>query len=379
MSFSAVLSRPAGGTDVPESTDADDGLRVLCDVAHPAQAHLFRNALAELERRGHTTFVTSREKEVTVPLLDAHDIEHLPLSTRGESLPELLVELGVRERRLFAVARQFDPDVILSRLGPVPAHASALQGCRHVVVSDTSIDSTPMRLVRHTATLPFVDTVCAPPEMELPVSEEQRRALPVQELAYLHPRYFDPDPSVLRSLGVDPEERFFVVRTAGWDAYHDIGHSGLSAATLRELTATLSEHGRVFVSAEGTVPASMPAEPLDVPTADVHDVLHYADLYVGDSGTMSTEAAVLGTPAIRTNSMVGTDDEVVFKRLEHQYGLLESYADDTEALGAVDRLLSSGLESDRWEQRRRRLLAEQPDVTERIVETVLATTTVTHQ
>ena len=67
MSLSAVFSRPDADHAVPSADGASAGLRVLCDVAHPAQVHLFRNALAELQDRGHETFVTSREKEVTVP------------------------------------------------------------------------------------------------------------------------------------------------------------------------------------------------------------------------------------------------------------------------------------------------------------------------
>ena len=379
MSLSAVFSRPDANHAVPSGDGAGAGLRVLCDVAHPAQVHLFRNALAELQERGHETFVTSREKEVTVPLLDAYGIEHRPLSTRGDSLPELLAELAVRERRLYGVARRFDPDVILSRLGPAPAHVSALQGCRHVVVSDTHIDSTPMRLLKYTATLPFADTVCAPPEMEIPIDPQRRRPLPFQELAYLHPRYFDPDPTVLRRVGIDPDEPYFVVRTAGWDAYHDVGHAGLSPEGLRDLVGTLSAYGRVFVSAEGDVPADVEAERLGTDPADIHHVLYYADLYVGDSGTMSTEAALLGTPAIRTNTMVGPDDEVVFRQLEEEYGLLQSFTDERAALATVERLVSAGLDQDVWAQRRQRLLEEQPDVTERLVETVLETARVSEQ
>jgi predicted glycosyltransferase len=372
MSLSAVLSQPSSEHEVPPA-ESSTGLRVLCDVGHPAQVHLFRNALGELDRRGHETFVTSRRKEVTLELLDAYGIPHVPLTTRGDSFAALIGELLVRELRLFKVARRFDPDVILSRLGPVPAHVSALVGARNVVVSDTHIDSTPMRLLYHRATLPFVDTVCAPPDLELPVADAKRRPLAFQELAYLHPRYFQPDRSVLARHGIDAEDPFFLIRVAGWDAYHDVGHQGLSPDTIRDLVDLLSEHGRVFISAERDLPTDLEAHRLPTPPDAVHHVLYYADLYVGDSGTMSTEAALLGTPAIRTNTMVGPDDERIFRALEHRYGLLRSFPDEREALATVRQLLSDGLDPSVWRRRRARLLEDQPDVTERIVETILET------
>jgi predicted glycosyltransferase len=362
----------AGAEPAPDETGT--ALRVLFDVNHPAQVHLFRNAIAALEARGHETFVTSRHKEVTVDLLDAYGIAHDPLTSQGESLPGLVAELLVREGRLLEAARRFDPDVIVSRLGPAPAHASAVLGCRCVVVSDTRADRNALRRLYRGVTLPFVDTVCAPASFDLPVPDERRRPLDFQELAYLHPRYFEPDPGVLERHGIDPEGTFFVLRTVGWDAYHDVGHAGLSPGTVRRLVDLLSVHGEVYISAEGALPPDLAAHELPTDPADVHHVLHYADLYVGDSATMSTEAALLGTPAIRTNTMVGEGDENVFRQLESRYGLLRSFADEAEAFRAVEQLLGEGLDAVDWEARRERLIAERPDVTERMVETILEAT-----
>jgi len=103
-------------------------------------------------------------------------------------------------------------------------------------------------------------------------------------------------------------------------------------------------------------------------------VLYYADLYVGDSGTMSTEAALLGTPAIRTNTMVGDDDENVFHELEQRYELLSSFRDEDEALREVKRLVRSGIDKTSRHERRDQLIDEQPNVTERMVDVILERT-----
>lgn len=82
---------------------------------------------------------------------------------------------------------------------------------------------------------------------------------------------------------------------------------------------------------------------------------------------------MLGTPAIRTNTMVSEDDEHVFRSLEHEYGLLRSFRDEDDAIRAVEDLLAAGIDRIDYRRRRDRLVADHPDVTERLVETILET------
>ena len=358
--------RPSG--ERAAATDA----RVLFDVNHPAQVHLFRHVHRTLADRGAATMVASREKDVTVALLDAYDIDHEALTARSGTVPGLVRELVAREARLARLARRFDPDVIVSRLSPAAAHVATLCRVPNVVVSDTAPDPALLRRAYQAVTWPFVDRVCAPASFDLPIEDGRRRSLDYQELAYLHPRYFSPDPEVLATVGIDADQPYFVLRLAGWDAYHDVGHQGLSPETARELVGFLEAHGDVYISAEGDLPPDLADHRLPTPPEHVHQVLYFADLYVGDSGTMSTEAAVLGTPAVRTNSMVGEGDENVFRELENRYGLLQSYAREEDALAAVADLLDGGLAETDWRGRRERLLAEQPDPTASMVEEIVA-------
>jgi predicted glycosyltransferase len=363
---------PAGvsGDLRPESATTK---RILFDINHPAQVHLFRNAIAELEAHGHETYVTSRHKEVTVDLLDAFEIDHEPLSVKGTSVPSLARELLVREVRMLSVARQFDPDAIVGRPSPAPAHVSSIVGCPFVAVMDTHFDSSTIRRLYQSVTFPCVDAICVPRGFDLSIGADKRRDLDFQELSYLHPRYFEPDAEVLRDQGIDPQSPYFVVRMAGWDAHHDVGHEGLSPEAVRALVSFLSDRGTVYISAENGVPADLAAHELPTRPEDVHQVLYFADLYVGDSGTMSSEAAILGTPAIRTNSMVGDEDEAIFRSLENRYELLQSFRDTQEAIEAVRTLTEGGIDRHVYEERRQRLLSDQPDATRRMVETVMET------
>jgi predicted glycosyltransferase len=341
---------------------SERSLRVLFDVNHPAQVHLFKHAIAELDAAGHETLVAARDKEVTLALLEAYDIDHRSLSSAGSGLGSLLRELLVREAKLYALARSFDPDVVVSRLSPPAVHVSRLVGCRNVVLNDTVIPSRVLRVLYRGSTLPFVDAICAPPGFDLPFVRGRRYDVGFQELAYLHPDRFEPNRDRLESHGVDPDERYFVLRFAGWEAFHDVGRAGWSAAGKRDLVEYLAARGTVYVSSEGPMPPAFAEYELAIPPAAMHDLLWFADLYVGDSQTMPTEAALLGTPAVRVNPNVGDHDISNFTALERR-GLLASTSDEDRALDRVREYVSETADGTDWQRQRHALIAAHRDVT----------------
>jgi predicted glycosyltransferase len=346
-------------------------MNVLFDINHPAHVHLFKNAIWELEDRGADVLVTSREKEITTDLLDAYDIDHRPLSAEEGGAVSLVSEWAAREVRLFSAARSFDPDVVVGRLNPPLVHVSKLLGARNVVVMDTEIKSDAIDTVYSLTTDPFIDVYCTPPGFDTPNDDAEHHLIDFQELAYLRPEYFTPDPERLEAEGVDPSERYFVVRFAAWDAFHDVGYQGFSEDARRELVSYLDERGEVYITSEDSLPEEFAEYQLPIPPHLVHHLLYYADLYVGDSGTMSSEAAILGTPAVRTNSMVDDDTESIFFELENEYGLLYSFADERRALQRVRSILDEGGDDDRWRRKREALVADKQDVTGRLLDLVV--------
>lgn len=340
--------------------------RVLFSVNHPAQVHLFKNAIWELEAKGYETLVASREKEMTGVLLDNYGIDHFELTAEGDGIAGVAAELGCREVNLWRLARHFDPDVIVARLSPPAVHVSAALGCRNLIYMDTVLRPRCVRLLYHGLSLPFVNDMCAPPGFNFRLPRGTQHTVGFQELAYLHPKRFEPDAGSLRQHGVDPNRSYTVVRLAGWDAYHDIGNRGLSSSDKDRLVELLRDHGDVYITSEATLPPEYEQHRLTVPPQRIHDLLYFADLYVGDSQTMPTEAALLGTPAIRVNSVVGDDDMHNFVELEERYGLLFSYSDGVQAIQRAADILDDP-DAAQWERNRERLIADQKDVTAEMV------------
>lgn len=332
-------------------------MRALFDVSHPAHVHLFKHAIDELDREGHAVRVLSREKEVTTELLDAAGIEHRPLSRKGESPLALAREWLGRELRVLRAVQRFDPDIVVSRLNPAAVHAARLTSTPSVVFHDTEAAGT-----LASWTLPLADVVCTPAALDERWSG-QRRYQGYQELAYLHPSRFDPEPQALREAGVPVDEPYSVVRLVAGDAHHDYGNDALPGAVRDCVVDVLGELGPVYASveADGTVPDG--TEPLPVPPERLHDLLAFADCYVGDSNTTAVEAGLLGTPALRYDTF-GEGTLQNFVELESEYGLVQSTGDGERLVELVKGVARQpDAAAARWREARNRLLAEKVDVT----------------
>jgi predicted glycosyltransferase len=139
-----------------------------------------------------------------------------------------------------------------------------------------------------------------------------------------------------------------------------VGEGGLSRAGKEALVERLAEAGDVYITSEDELEPPLDQYRLPVPPADLHHLLAFARLYVGDSQTMATEAALLGTPAVRCNSFAGEDDMANFQLLA-DYGLVFSTAEESAAREHVERLLAAD-ETDDWRRRRREFVEETIDV-----------------
>ena len=336
-------------------------MRVLLTVQHPAHVHFFKHAYRELRDRGHEVRVCLREKSVARDLLDAYGIEYASLATPASSLGGIARMQATYEWRMFEFARRFDPDVVAAVGGLAASHIARAVGARSVVFTDTE-----HARLSNALTFPFADAVYTPECYRDDVGAKQRRYPGYHELAYLHPDRFDPDPSVFANLDVAADDPYVVLRLIAWDASHDVGHGGFGDAV--EAVERLEATGhRVLVTAEGEMPDALRDRQVRIEPHRMHDLLAYADLFVGEGATTAAESAVLGTPAVYVNSLsMGYTDE-----LNEQYGLLFGYHDETRHGQALSTALSV-LETDvDWAARRERLLEEKTDTTDVILDAVL--------
>ncbi|MFC4989440.1 DUF354 domain-containing protein [Saliphagus infecundisoli] len=334
-------------------------MKVVLTIQHPAHVHFFRHAIGELEAGDDEVFVFARENDLAVPLLERYGIAHEVLAGPPSSMAGLAAVQATYELRLLRRARAIEPDVMAAIGGVAVAHVAPLVGARSVVFVDNE------GVASHRLMAPFADVICTPRRFEGDFGEKHRRYDGYHELAYLHPDRFEPDPDALRERGVEPDDRYFLLRFRRWDALHDVGEAGLSRAGKRRLVSELADRGTVYITSTDPLPDAFEPYRLPVAPERIHDLLYYADLYAGDSATMATEAAVLGTPAVRVQSFAGRDRDMSNFRELAGYGLLRSTPDEDRAIDSA--LALADAPPGRQSARRDRLLAEKIDVTEFLV------------
>jgi hypothetical protein len=180
--------------------------------------------------------------------------------------------------------------------------------------------------------MPLVDRIITPSSFRINLGPKHVRVRSYKELAYLHPDFFKPNPATLQEVGIRSNERFALLRFNALDAVHDFGVKGFTLNEKRQLLNELSKYVRVFVSSESPLPDDLARHELRIAKHKIHDMIFYAALVVADTQTVVTEAAILGTPAIRCNSFVGADDMGNFVELERDYGLVLNFQDPQSAI-----------------------------------------------
>jgi predicted glycosyltransferase len=334
-------------------------VRVLIDISHPAHVHFYRHLRQRLIDAGSDVLVVARDKDVTLQLLQAFDIPHLTSGRSGHrGWSGQLGELISRVAFLVRHGRRFRPDVVLTRN---PSGVQAARLLRAIGVFDT--DDGRSVGVHYRAAAPFAQLITAPDCLPESFGRKERRYPSYKSLAYLHPNVFQPSQDVLTELGLEPGERFSVLRLVAHDASHDRRAAGIDAEARRRIMELLSSHGRVFVSCEGRVPADVADHLLPARTEHLHSVLAAASIVVGDSQTITTEAALLGTSAVRISTWASVASHLT--ELETRYGLISSYAPAQidEALARMASLLDDPAAHDHLSSARARLLEEKVDLT----------------
>jgi uncharacterized protein len=340
-----------------------ESVRILFDILHPTHVHIFRNLILELGQRGHEVKITMREKDVARDLLDQYGLPY-EIVSRQRSGAGLALEFAERGVRLFRAAGRFEPHFLAGCMGPSIASVGRL---RRLVTRDRArivvFYDTEMATLTNSFVYPLADYVCTADCYQAQVNGNHLTYPSYQQLAYTHPRRFTPDPEIARSLGVDPNSRYFLVRFVSYQASHDLGVNSIPLEKKLSLVRALGKHGRVIVSSESAVPPELAAHALKLPARHMHHLLSFASLLVGESATMASEAACLGVKAvyISPHGRGYTDDQ------ESRYGLVANFTGarfHDDWVSEVERLAADPELRARSQAARARLLAEKIDVTD---------------
>lgn len=338
-------------------------MKVTFIIGHPAHVHIFKHVIRDLESDGHEVNVLSRNRGIISDLLNAYDINHINISTKRDGIVSTVLEVAQRDLLTFAHALKCRPDCIVGQFSPFAAHASILPGVASLILE---INEKPKYLSMFVS--PFADEICSPTSFGQDRGERHYRYEGFHELAYLHPNWFNPDKERLQREGIAVNDNYYVLRFVSWDAYHDVGHQGISNSQRRELVEFLDARGTVYISTEGEIDEELEQYEITIPPDLMHDLLHYADLYVGDSGTVPIEAGILGTPALCVNEL--TEEYGIFDELQNEYGIVDVVTEYEELVDRVHEITEHDRYQEIWKRRRDRLIYDKDDLTQVLSERI---------
>lgn len=336
-------------------------MRILVDICHPAHVHLFKHTIRQLQQHGHKVIVTVKDIPAAKKLLELEKIDYIALP--GSKKDSLFGKAWTQIRDLYHLKRIVQSHGIELGIGSSVAVAqlSRLMGFPSLFFDDDD-DAVEPLTVRFAH--PFASVVLSPEALK-----NHRKKIPTvfypgsHELAYLHPNQFVPNADILNSVGLTIGEPFFVMRFNAFKAHHDGNVRGLSLQQKLDLVHLLESYGKVLITTERTIEKELMPYQMQIPPHHIHHLLYFATMFIGDSQTMTSEAAILGTPAFRCNSLVGqlAVIEELTLRYRLAYGFLPEQFDAMK--DSMLTLLNNPHLKEEWQTKRRLFLRDKIDVT----------------
>jgi predicted glycosyltransferase len=335
-------------------------MRYIFHLGHPAHFHLFKIIISNLRSKGHECKILIKKKDILEDLLQKSNINYTNVLPLGRSDSKIGIAKGLikTDLRLFQFARKFKPDVMIGTSYAI-SHVGKLLNIPSININEDDADVVPLY---SKLSYPWASCILTPEVTN--VGKWGNKKISYQgyhELAYLHPTHFIADKQVVAKY-FNPEETFFVIRFAKLTAHHDDGIRGISNTIAKELIQMLESKGKVYVTSEKPLPFELEKYRMAINPLDIHHVMAYAKLYIGDSQTMAAEAGVLGTPFIRFNDFVGRIGYL--NELENVYhlGFGIKSNEEEKLFTTVVRLINTPKLKEEWQSRRQKMLSEKIDV-----------------
>jgi uncharacterized protein len=294
-------------------------VRVWIDISNSPQVLVFRPLIALLEQRGHTVEVTARDYAQTLELLTLHGIEHDVVGPRhgGATVRGKARAMARRLRALRRWASGRGIDLALSHAShELPLVARSL-GIPSAYAYDYEFARAQHTLGGRAAARVVVPEAIPQDRLDrLGARASKVRRYPgLKEEYYLSG--FQPDESVLETLGLDRDRTVVVVRTPpDVSLYHRHGNP-LFADLLRRLGSDASVQAvilpRTTEQRASVAALSLPSLVLPVRAVDAQSLVARSDLVVSAGGTMNREAVALGVPAYTTfaGRMGAVDEQLI--------------------------------------------------------------------
>lgn len=278
-------------------------MKILFHLGHPAHFHLFKNVITSLKDSGHEIFILIKKKDVLEDLLKESKMEYhniLPLGRKNSKYGIAWGQLK-QDVKLFQFALKHNPDLMVGTSVAI-SHIGKLLRIPSINVNEDDAEAVPLYAK---LAYPWANHIIAPECCSVGKWASKKIAYQgYHELAYLHPNHFKPDASIVNQY-FSVDDNYFLIRFAQLNAHHDSGIKGINVKLASAIIEKLFPYGKIYITSERPLEPAFESYRIKIKASDIHHVMAFAQLYIGDSQTMAAEAGVLGIPFIRFNDFVG--------------------------------------------------------------------------
>lgn len=332
-------------------------------ISHPAHFHMFRYTMANLRRDGHHIVTVIRPKDILEQLCINEGMSYLKVKDRPKKWGILGLGISLMEKTfgVLRIVHEEKPDMLIGSDGVLAFVGTITRTPSFEWFEDD------VRVIRLYAQLffPFYTNLVSPAVCDAGKWKyKQITYSGYQKLAYLHPHYFKPKREIAEKY-IQVDQPFFILRFAQLTAHHDQGVHGFTNEIAQHVIDLLTPHGQVYISSEKELPSAFEPYRLRINPLDIHHILAYATLYMGDSQSMAVESCMLGVPAIRFNDFIDDKRINVLEELEHVYNLTFAIpsSDPSRLYQTIEELLAFPNLKEEWQNRKDKMLSEKIDVT----------------
>jgi uncharacterized protein len=297
-------------------------MRILFYLVHPAKYHFHKIQINKLIENGHDVNIVINTKDILEELVKKEGWKYKNIFPKSRKIKGVhvyiaaVISIFITVYRLWKYTRGKKYDLFIGDL-------TTLLGCIVHVPTFYPTDDVLAAVPEQTIFFKTVKYIIAPEITDVGKYKIKKIGYHgYKALAHLHPNHFKPDIKKLFN-NLQNGKHFFLIRCTGFMATHDLNKSGISNNILYELIKNLEPYGDLFISSERKLPPDLDKYKLNINKNDIFHYIAFAKIFISDSTTMSTEAAILGTPSIEFDEYFYEIEQMI--ELEKKYGLIHCF------------------------------------------------------
>ena len=330
-------------------------------LVHPAKFHFHKVQINELIRKGHKVDIIINTKDILEELVTEEGWKFTNIFPKSRKIKGFHVYLAAGISLLlsiyrlwkFAYGEKYDLFI-----GDALVYLGRLKGTPSLYPTDDVLAAVPEQKIW------FIPSnyIIAPEVTDIGKYFTKKITYKgYKALAHLHPNHFSPNIDIL-PLELRDGKPFFLIRCTAFGATHDINKSGIADKLLFSLEKMLLPYGKIFITTERRLPVHFNKYVLNCKKNEMAHYIAFAKIFIGDSTTMSTEAAILGTPSVEFDEYFYEIEQMI--ELEEKYNLIHCFStnQNQEFLAKISELVLMPDLKEIYAIRRQKLLDETIDV-----------------